>query len=75
MRSEVSVIFADDREYKHIGWYWFIIYLNFQQDDATIKQNMMNSDLKPAYKSSPATPAPMVRFRIPAEDHHAVRGR
>lgn len=38
------------------------------QDDS-IKPGLQNGgDLRPAYKSSPATPAPVVRFRIPSED-------
>ncbi|XP_014243197.1 contactin-associated protein like 5-1 isoform X3 [Cimex lectularius] len=39
------------------------------QDDSIKSSSHNGSDLKPVYKSSPSTPAPVVRFRIPSDDH------
>ncbi|XP_014284802.1 axotactin isoform X2 [Halyomorpha halys] len=45
------------------------IKLTRSKSDDSIKPGLQNGgDLRPAYKSSPATPAPVVRFRIPSED-------
>uniref|UniRef100_T1HYH4 Uncharacterized protein n=1 Tax=Rhodnius prolixus TaxID=13249 RepID=T1HYH4_RHOPR len=38
------------------------------QDDSMKSSAQNGTDLKPVYKSSPSTPAPVVRFRIPSEE-------
>ncbi|XP_073968823.1 axotactin isoform X3 [Rhodnius prolixus] len=45
------------------------IKLTRSKSDDSMKSSAQNgTDLKPVYKSSPSTPAPVVRFRIPSEE-------